>query len=74
MCNGRWSPLAGRTPLCSGCAALPEAASGAPSAKDGVPTCEADPWCKVFHNTLEVVNAPACVNPRPAFQFPAVEV
>ncbi len=53
---------------------LSEAASGAPSAKDGVPACEADPWCKVFLNALEVANAPACVNPRPAFQLPAAEV
>ncbi len=45
---------------------LSEAAFGAPSTKDGVPACKADSWREVFHNTLEVVHAPACVNARPA--------
>ena len=53
---------------------LPEAPFGAPSAKHRVPAREADSWREVFHNALQVVHAPACVNAGPSFQMPKSKV
>ena len=53
---------------------LSESPLGAPSAKDGVPTSEADSWREVFHNALQVAHAPACVDAWPSFQVPESEV
>ena len=53
---------------------LSESALGAPSAKDGVPTREADSWREVLHNALQVVHAPACVDARPSWQMPKSKV
>ena len=42
-----------------------ESFSCAPSAKNGVPAREADPWREVFHDAFDVVDATARVDPRP---------
>ena len=49
---------------------LPKSALRTPSQQDGVPASEADSRREVFHDALQVVHAPACVNARPSLQMP----
>ena len=43
-----------------------ESPACAPSPKNGVPTGEADSWCKVLHDVLDVVDESSRVDPGPS--------
>ena len=51
-----------------------ESPACAPSAKNGVPACEADSWREVLHDALDVVDAPSRVDPGPPLYVPFAKV